>query len=159
VITNDFLKLADNVKAHLENESSGHDFYHAERVFNNAVYLQKHEGGDAFIIGATALVHDICRPWEKKTGKSHFGKEALEIIEGVLQNSDVPENKIKQILEAVKLHDIYDWTEKVNNKSLELKVVQDADNLDAIGNRNWQNICVWWGQFMPDVYSGRKSRF
>ncbi|MDD4135639.1 MAG: HD domain-containing protein [Candidatus Shapirobacteria bacterium] len=133
MITNEFNQLADNVKKFLENESSGHDFYHAKRVFNNANHIQKYEGGDKLIIGSAALVHDICRPFEKKTGKSHFGKEALTIIENVLHKSNLPEDKIKPILEIIELHDIYDWTEKNKNKSIELQIVQDADNLDAIG--------------------------
>ncbi len=133
MITKEFHQLANNVKRFLENESSGHDFYHAERVFNNASHIQKYEGGNSFVISAAALVHDICRPWEKKTGKLHFGKEALVIIEGVLHKSNVPADKVKPILGVVELHDIYDWTEKIKNKSIELQVVQDADNLDAIG--------------------------
>lgn len=133
MITNEFQLLAKEVQKFLENESSGHDFYHAGRVFNNARYIQKKEGGDNIVVGASALVHDICRPWEKKTGKLHFGAEALKIIKGVLQKSSVPENKIQPILDVVKLHDIYDWTQKMKSKSIELQIVQDADNLDAIG--------------------------
>lgn len=128
-----FRSLAEEVKKFLEHESSGHDFYHAERVFKNALYIQKHEGGDEFVIGAAALVHDICRPWEKKTGKSHFGPEALQIIDAVLQKVSISEDQRQAILAVVAEHDIYDWTEKNETKSLELKVVQDADNLDAIG--------------------------
>jgi uncharacterized protein len=133
MITQEFSDIATKVKEFLENESSGHDFYHAERVFNNAIYLQEHEGGDLFVIGAAALIHDVCRPWEKKTGKSHFGEEALKIIEDILHQVNINENKIQQILEVIKLHDIYDWTEKMKDKSVELQIVQDADNLDAIG--------------------------
>lgn len=133
MITKDFKTLAGQARNFLEGEASAHDFHHAERVFNNAMYLQKHEGGDKLVIGFAALVHDICRPWEKKTGKSHFGKEALKIIKKVLENSDVPHDKVQQTLDIVQLHDIYDWSVKHTNKSIELQVVQDADNLDAIG--------------------------
>ena len=129
----DFSKLSDQVRSFLEKESSGHDFYHCERVFKASLSIQKKEGGDEYVIGAAALVHDICRPWENKTGKSHFGMEALEIIRDVLVKSEISEQKIPKILEVVQLHDIYDWMEKLKNKSLELQVVQDADSLDAIG--------------------------
>ena len=54
-----------------------------------------------------ALVHDNCRPWEKKTGKSHFGPEALQIIRQVLTNSQVNVDIIEPILEVVKRHDIH----------------------------------------------------
>jgi uncharacterized protein len=133
MITQEFKEIADKVKEFLENESSGHDFYHAERVFNNSIYLQKNEGGDLFVIGASALLHDICRPWEKKTGKSHFGDEALDLIKNILVQTNIPKEKIQAILDVIKFHDIYDWTEKMNHKSIELQIIQDADNLDAIG--------------------------
>ena len=132
-MNNNFSKLIDQVKAFLATEASGHDFSHAQRVFKMALYLQSFEGGDEEVIGAAALVHDICRPFEKKTGKSHFGPEALTIIKEVLTKAEFSSAKIEKVLAVVELHDIYDWTEKLASKSLELQVVQDADNLDAIG--------------------------
>ncbi|OGK22571.1 hypothetical protein A3H80_01305 [Candidatus Roizmanbacteria bacterium RIFCSPLOWO2_02_FULL_37_19] len=129
----DLAKLAEVVKEYLKDESSGHDFHHSVRVLNNALHIQKFEGGDEFIIGSVALVHDICRPWEKKTGKSHFGKEALKIIGTVLKNANISSTKTQTILSIVAVHDIYDWTEKITDKSIELQIIQDADNLDAIG--------------------------
>ena len=114
-------------------DSSGHDFYHVERVFNNAIHLQKKEdAGDPYVIALAALMHDICRPWEKKTGKSHFGPEALEIIRKVLIEPGTQPDKVQPILDVIALHDVYDWTDKID-KSIELQIVQDADNLDAIG--------------------------
>jgi len=38
-----------------------------------------------------------------------------------------------EILDVIAKHDIYDWSEKDSSKSIELRIVQDADNLDAIG--------------------------
>ena len=133
MIDQEFQKVAQAVELYLVEESSGHDFYHAERVYNNAMYLQQKEGGDRFVIGVAALVHDICRPWEKKTGKLHFGPEALEIIGEVLVKAEVDKQKIEEVLAIVEFHDVYDWSEKMANKSLELMIVQDADNLDATG--------------------------
>jgi uncharacterized protein len=133
MITERFQPLSKEVQGYLGNESSGHDFYHAERVYNNALYIQQHEGGEMIVIGSAALVHDVCRPWEEKNGKSHFGVEALEKIRGILEVSGLQAEKIKAVIEVVRLHDIYDWTNKIQGKSLELKIVQDADNLDAIG--------------------------
>ena len=126
-------ELSHHVREFLKSDFSGHDFYHVQRVCNIALNLQEKEGqGDAYVIGAAALVHDLCRPWEKETGKSHFGPEALEIIREVLIQSNIEQDKIEPILEIVALHDIYDWSNKTQ-KSIELQIVQDADRLDAIG--------------------------
>ncbi|HEY1096683.1 MAG TPA: HD domain-containing protein [Alphaproteobacteria bacterium] len=128
-----FAPIAERVKEFLGSDSTGHDFYHAERVFNNAMLLHaKEQRGDRDVIGIAAWVHDICRPWEKKTGKSHFGYEALEIIREVLESAGIAQDKIPAILDIVSLHDIYDWTAKIE-KTIELQIVQDADNLEALG--------------------------
>lgn len=128
-----FEKVKTIVKEFLSQDSSGHDVSHAERVFNIAMTIHEKEGGDKEIIGIASLVHDICRPWEKQTGKSHFGDEALEIIRNELLKIKTEESVITKVLDIVAEHDLYDWTIKNDNKSIELKIVQDADNLDAIG--------------------------
>ena len=68
-----FLVVADKVRQVLSDSSSGHYYYHAERVFKNALQIQTEEhAGDWYVIGVAALVHDVCRPWEKETGKLLF---------------------------------------------------------------------------------------
>jgi len=153
MITEMFRPLARDVENFLEDESSGHDFYHAERVFNNALYIQEYEGGDIAVIGSAALVHDIYRPWEKKTGKPHFGKEALEMIRLVVEKSGLDRDKVQSVLRVVELHDIYDWTEKIKDKSIELQVVQDADNLDAIGAIGIARAFAFGGAYGLQMYS------
>lgn len=111
-IPSKFRSVADEVKKFLENESSGHDYYHAERVCRAALYFQKSEGGDKEVIGIAALVHDLCRPWEKKTGKSHFGLEALEMIDRLLVKLKIKDAIRKRVLAVVAEHDVYDWTKK-----------------------------------------------
>jgi len=102
-------------------------------VFKNAVLIQAEENvGDRYIIGMEALVHDVCRPWEKETGKLHFGEEALARIRLLLDEVTVNSVSIPAILEVVRFHDVYDW-DKPQEKSIELQIVQDADRLDAIG--------------------------
>jgi uncharacterized protein len=128
-----FQHIANKVKEVLNTESSGHDYFHAERVFYNALHIQEVEQrGDRYTIGVAALIHDVCRPWEKETGNSHFGPQALERIREMLISTGETAENITQVLEIVKWHDIYDW-ETPQNKSIELQIVQDADNLDAMG--------------------------
>lgn len=128
-----FQAIADKVRSVLESESCGHDYYHAERVFKNALHIQALENsGNRYVIGVAALAHDLCRPWEKKTGKSHFSEEALELIQQHLTDAAVPGEHIEAIIDVIRYHDIYDWDTPMV-KSVELQIVQDADNLDAIG--------------------------
>ena len=123
-----FLKIAQNF---LSRESSGHDYFHAERVFRMALKIQETEGSDRYVIGIAAIMHDIMRPWEKETKKSHFWAEALGQIEVLLREGWIDEKKLPEILSVIARHDEYDWSDP-QPKSLELQIVQDADNLDAI---------------------------
>ena len=52
-------RIEQIVKKTLEKDSSGHDWYHIDRVVQNANYLQSKEGGDRLIIQVAALLHDI----------------------------------------------------------------------------------------------------
>ena len=47
------------VKDILKNDVTGHDFDHVIRVKEKAMYLQRHEGGDIFIISLASLLHDV----------------------------------------------------------------------------------------------------
>jgi uncharacterized protein len=147
-----FYELKPIVREFLEKDSSGHDYYHAERVFNSALTLQKKEGGNIVVIGSAALMHDICRPWEKKTGKLHYGEEALEIIAKELRKTSITKSDLNLALEVIRYHDIYDWTKKMNNKSIELQIVQDADNLDAIGAIGIARTFAFAGSHGLDMY-------
>lgn len=77
-------------------------------------------------------MHDLMRPWQTLTGKSHFGDEALGKISSVLVEGGVKQEFLNEILEVIARHDIYDWS-RPEQKTIELQIVQDADNIDAIG--------------------------
>ncbi len=125
--------LKIKVKEFLSHDWSWHDYRHAERVLRNAEHIQSVEWWNELVVSSAALVHDICRPREKINKKSHFGDEALEIIAWVWQSLNAYKwEEIDSIIEIVKYHDVYDWNAS-SVKSLELQIVQDADNLDAIG--------------------------
>lgn len=135
--------LEEKIKKYLWGESSGHDYRHAIRVRNIARSIQEKEWWDLEIIEPAALLHDICRPRERETWKSHFWEEALEIIRWVIW--DLYDNEITEnILEIIRYHDVYDWDHQTQ-KNLELQIVQDADNLDAIWAIGvWRTFTYWW---------------
>lgn len=147
----EFLAVADKIKELLKSESSGHDYFHAIRVFNNALAIQKHEGGNRHIIGLASLIHDAYRPWEKKTGKSHFGLEALDKIKTLLKELKEDSSIVDSVVDIVRLHDVYDWTNK-KEKVIELQIVQDADNLDAIGAIGIARTFAFGGTNNLDIY-------
>lgn len=52
-------KVKEFVKEQTINEESGHDWWHINRVYNNALLINKGERADEFIISIIALFHDL----------------------------------------------------------------------------------------------------
>ena len=119
------------VKKTLKNAEGGHDWFHVGRVFKNAILISKEEKVDPFIVSLGALFHDIADP------KFHHGDETIgpKITKAFLKKQQVNEiviNHVIHIIKHISFKNSLDDKKKSFN-SIELKVVQDADRLDAIG--------------------------
>ncbi|SHJ98699.1 uncharacterized protein SAMN05444371_0618 [Epilithonimonas mollis] len=117
------------VKEKLEGTESGHDWFHIERVWKLSLKIQEKEGGDRLIIELAALLHDIADP------KFHNGNETLasEIVNEFLTKENVDTETIKKIIFIIENMSFKNRNDAPENLPLELKIVQDADRLDAIG--------------------------
>lgn len=113
------------VQLTLEGEGSGHDWLHIERVWHTAVYLAQKEGADLFIVQLAALVHDLAD--EKVVASEERG---LSEINYYLEGEGVPSQMIEHVLEIVQT---LSFSKGTSVRTIEGKVVQDADRLDAIG--------------------------
>ncbi len=118
------------VKETLKDAEGGHDWFHIERVYNNALLIAKTETVDGLVVALGALLHDIA------DSKFHDGDEtvgpkiAREFLFNLNIDSIVIEHVIK-IIENISFKSSLNTTQKF--KSTELDVIQDADRLDAIG--------------------------
>lgn len=127
-------KLRPEVEKLFSADSSGHDIGHLERTMNNALFIQKHEGGDELIIGVSAFLHDVHRILCKDLGKYCSPKESLPTINEILKKVNFPEEKINKVLSTIEFHEEYNWNNSENkNTNIETLILQDADNLEAIG--------------------------
>ncbi len=126
--------LRKEVNKLFQSENSGHDIYHLERVLNLALNIQEKEGGDKTVVAAAAFLHDIHRIIQKESGKFCSPKDSLLKVRKILDKVDLPEDKVKKILHCVEFHEEYSFSEKGKTaKDIETLIIQDADNLDAIG--------------------------
>jgi len=119
------------VKETLKGAEGGHDWFHIERVFNNAKLIAKDEGPiDAFVISLGALLHDIADS-KFYNGDETIGPEKARIF---LESEHVSESVIIHIENIINYISFKSSLEKGEEfSSPELDVVQDADRLDAIG--------------------------
>lgn len=99
-------KIIEKLKAKLnklfKHDRTGHDILHLERVYENALKIQKEEGGDLYIISVSSLIHDIHRLMSTQQKRYVSPKESLETAKKLLIDCDVDNVKIDQILEVVK---------------------------------------------------------
>lgn len=136
------------VKKQFESDSSGHDWHHVNRVHKMAIYLQSKEGGDLEIIELAALLHDISD--YKLNGGIHNdgGKQARKI----LSNYPISDQKIELICNII--DDVSYKGAKVKDTmtSIEGKIVQDADRLDAIGALGIARTFAYGGHKGQPIY-------
>lgn len=117
------------VKETLKNAEGGHDWFHIERVYKNALLISKNETVDVFIVSLGALLHDIADSKFHDRDESVGPKIAHEFLINLNVDSKIIEHVIK-IIENISFKG-GNHTQKFT--SAELYVVQDADRLDAIG--------------------------
>ncbi|MGO4709863.1 HD domain-containing protein [Chryseobacterium sp. 2TAF14] len=117
------------VKEKLEGAEAGHDWFHIERVWKLSRKIAQTEDCNLQVVELSALLHDIADP------KFHNGDEtlALKISREFLENQNVEDEIIQQVLFVIQNISFKNRNEVPQNLPIELKVVQDADRIDAIG--------------------------
>jgi len=129
-------KYIDIIKPHIielfKEDSSGHDISHLVRTMNIALNICDKENGDRLIVGIAAFMHDIHRIMQNTSGKFLSPKDSLEKVREILNNTDLSQDKIDKICFCIEYHEEYNWNGK-NVEDLNTLILQDADNLDAIG--------------------------
>jgi uncharacterized protein len=117
------------VKEKLENAEGGHDWFHIERVYKNALLISKNEVCNSGIVQLGALLHDIA------DSKFHDGDETVgpRIAREFLESENVDEEIIAHVVNIIENISYKGGNFEKKFSSIELDVVQDADRLDAIG--------------------------
>jgi uncharacterized protein len=118
-----------HVRAELSGEGSGHDWWHVERVRNNARLIAWEEPVDITIVELAALLHDIA-DHKFHNGDDTIGpKVAREWLEGI----GVDEGTIAHVCDIIATLSFKGAGTTSHMRTREGMVVQDADRLDAIG--------------------------
>ncbi|MEQ6376064.1 HD domain-containing protein [Bacillaceae bacterium S4-13-58] len=119
-------EVKESVRKRFENDSTGHDYWHMARVVHISEQIATKEGADVFQCQLAGWIHDLfdhklCEhPEEEKNKMSNF------LLGRGLSYEEV--KKTMNIIEEVSFS-----KNKTPPTTIEGKVVQDADRLDAIG--------------------------
>ncbi len=117
------------VKQQLENAEGGHDWFHIERVYKNALLIAQEESCDLQVVKLGALLHDIA------DSKFHGGDERIgpQKARAFLESQEVDPSIIEHVLQIIENISFKGGNFEKSFHSKELEIVQDADRLDAIG--------------------------
>jgi uncharacterized protein len=117
------------VKTKLEQAEGGHDWFHIERVYKNALLIAQEESCDLTVVKLGALLHDIA------DSKFHNGDETIgpKTARAFLEAENVDEATIVHVVNIIENISFKGGNFEKKFSSKELEIVQDADRLDAIG--------------------------
>ncbi len=117
------------VKEKLQGAEGGHDWFHIERVYKNALLIAKTESCDLNVVALGALLHDIA------DSKFHGGDETIgpRTARQFLESQHVDEDTIVHVIHIIENISFKGGNFEKKFSSIELNIVQDADRLDAIG--------------------------
>ncbi|MFP4117777.1 MAG: HD domain-containing protein [Candidatus Woesearchaeota archaeon] len=106
----------------------GHDWWHTFRVWRTARHIGEKEDANMLIVELGALLHDIA------DSKFHEGDESIgpRIAKDFLNTQGLSEETIREVVDII-INISFRKEDGESQKSPELKIVQDADRLDAIG--------------------------
>lgn len=104
-----------------ENDHTGHDVAHLERVRRLAESLSEGLAVNRFVVTLSALLHDV---------EDHKLGRASGLVKAHLDSLDVPGELSRHVLTVI---GETSYSKGIAPSSLEAAIVQDADRLDAIG--------------------------
>ncbi|MFA6511655.1 MAG: HD domain-containing protein [Patescibacteria group bacterium] len=117
------------VRRRFGHESTGHDFWHIERVRTMALRIARVEKADSYIVELAALTHELDDAKLVKGGHPDKPKRAI----AVLRKAGADAATIMRVADAVRSVSFRGAKVKTPAKTMEAKAVQDADRLDANG--------------------------
>ncbi len=116
----------DYVRSLLDSDSSGHGYDHVERVVSNARKIMEKEKADSFVVLLACLLHDV------DDYKLFPGHENLQNAVSFLNSHGIDPSTQEKILSCIR--DVsFKGKDTKTPDTMEGKIVQDADRLDAIG--------------------------
>ena len=120
-----FDRAEDFIRSLFEGESSGHDFYHSLRVHDLARRICAEEGGDEDLVRLAALLHDA-------DDRKLFSTEGFANARRFMDSEGIPPDIQDSVCSMISQISFKGDGTCVPD-TLEGRIVQDADRLDAIG--------------------------
>ena len=118
------------VKKMLDHREPAHDFQHIMRVYKNAKLIGQLEGANMEILLLAVLLHDLVVYPKGSARSSRSSEDSADFAENILQGYGYSKDKINRISYCIRMHS---YSKRLVPASLEGRILQDADRLDALG--------------------------
>jgi uncharacterized protein len=119
-----------NVMRMLEGRDPAHDYQHIMRVYKNAKLIGQREDANMEILLPAVLLHDIVVYPKGSAKSSRSSNDSADLAENILQSYGYSQYKINRISYCIRAHS---YSKRLVPTSLEGRILQDADRLDALG--------------------------
>ncbi|MGE7959293.1 HD domain-containing protein [Pseudomonas sp. NPDC089530] len=111
-------------------DDGAHDLSHLQRVWANVRRIAREDGGDLHVLLAATLLHDCVAVEKNSPLRAQASRLSAEKASALLQQLDWPDAKIAAVVHAIEAHS---FSAAIEANTLEAKILQDADRLDALG--------------------------
>lgn len=127
-----YVKLATDLLPHAIGDVSdaSHDVAHLIRVWGNVQAISDAEGGDLEVLAAATLLHDCVDVPKDSPDRQQASRLAARKAQDLLTDYGWVDSKVAKVVHAIEAHS---FSAQIEPNSIEAKVLQDADRLDAIG--------------------------
>jgi len=150
---NKFQKIKEIAERKMKGVSPSHDFSHVMRVYNLCLLIAKTEKNvDLEVLKISAFLHDIGRRKEDldKTGKINHAILSAEMAGKILEDLGYSKEKIEKIKHCIITHR---FKGNIRPKTIEAKILSDADKLDVSGAIGIVRSSCWIGENNAKIYS------
>ncbi|MBC7085444.1 MAG: HD domain-containing protein [Methanomethylovorans sp.] len=113
----------------LAEEPTSHDIYHTERVEYLCMRIREKEGGNEQVLRLAALLHDVGIIKEHLQGGNH-AQYSAEMAQEFLTAAGAGKDMIEHVTDCIRSHR---FSGALQAQTLEAKILQDADRIDALG--------------------------
>jgi uncharacterized protein len=141
--------LQEQVADDTAHQDGAHDLSHIRRVVHNALALAEVEGAVLEVVLPAAWLHDCVIVPKDSPLRSQASRIAADTAVTFLRSQSYPEQHLPAIAHAIAAHS---FTAQIPPETIEAKVVQDADRLDAIGAVGIARAFIVGGQLGRPIY-------
>ena len=147
------MKVLDSIKIEVKeimDSDSAHDFEHVMRVYKNAQKICTLEKANEKLVLSAALLHDIVS-YPKSDKRSKLSSiQSAKKSEQILKKYDFSKDEISIISDAIRDHS---FSQNKTPGTLEGKILQDADRLDALGAIGIARVFATGGSLKRPFYN------